>query len=223
MVNNIFFCWWTNNTEYYVTFNTVTRDSPVALLQEYINFTGKPIRFLSVDNVKEFTCPAMVDLCNANNIILQVVVSYNHLIQTRVEGAVGICKQHTRVALVVAHTPTRFWTATLTDFRYKRNFLWSSTGVKGKISTAHERLSPAFPGTFRTVAVLFDCRVTSTLPKEYRKVTNKSFGQRYTEDIYLPSDSATPSVWMFDMISKTTMMVSDFKDYHDQFPMCDPT
>ena len=28
---------------------------------------------------------------------------------------------------------------------------------------------------------------------------------------------------MFDMISKTTMMVSDFKAYHDQFPMRDPT
>jgi hypothetical protein len=35
------------NTEYYVTFNTSTRDSPVALLQEYINFTGKPIRFFA--------------------------------------------------------------------------------------------------------------------------------------------------------------------------------
>ena len=43
----------------------------------------------------------MVDLCNANNIILQVVVSYNHLMQARVEGAIGICKQHTRVALAV--------------------------------------------------------------------------------------------------------------------------
>jgi hypothetical protein len=73
----------------------------VSLLQEY--FTGKPIRFLRVDNAKEFTCPAMVDLDNANNIILQVVVSYNHLMQALVEGAIGICKQHTRVALAVAH------------------------------------------------------------------------------------------------------------------------
>ena len=54
-------------------------------------------------------------------------------------------------------------------------------------------------------------------------MTNKSFGPRYAEGIYLHSDSATPSVWMFDMISKTTMMVSDFKAYHDQFPMRDPT
>jgi hypothetical protein len=69
----------------------------------------------------------------------------------------------------------------------------------------------------------FLCRVITTLPKEYRKVTNKSFGPRYAEGIYLHSDSVTPSVWMFDMISKTTIMVSDFKAYHDQFPMCDPT
>ena len=81
------------NTEYCVKFNTPTRDTPVTLLQEYMNVTGKTIRFLRVDNAKEFTCPAMVDLCNANNIILQVVVSYNHLMQARVEGVIGLCKQ----------------------------------------------------------------------------------------------------------------------------------
>ena len=107
----------------------------------------------------------------------------------------------------------------LTDFRHKRNFLCPSKGTKGQTSTAHERLLPAFAGTFRTVAVHFGCRVTSTLPKEHLKVTNKSFGPRYAEGIYLHSDSATPSVWMFDMISKTAMMVSDFKTYPDQFPM----
>ena len=57
--------------------------------------------------------------------------------------------------------------------------------------------SPAFVGTFRTVAVPFDCRVTSTL---HLKVTNKSFGPHYPEGIYLHNDSTTPSVWMFDMI-----------------------
>ena len=40
---------------------------------------------------------------------------------------------------------------------------------------------------------------------------------------FIRSDSATPSVWMFDVISKTVMMVSDFKAYPDQFPMRDPT
>ena len=79
----------------------------MALLQEYMNFTDKPIRFLRVDNAKEFTCPVMVDLCNTN-IILQVVVSFNHLMQARVEGAIGICKQHTRVSLAVVHAPARF-------------------------------------------------------------------------------------------------------------------
>ena len=72
--------------------------------------------------------------------------------------------------------------------------------------------------------LLFLLAVTSLpLPKEHRKVTNKSFGPLYAEGIYLHSDSATPNVWMFDMISKTAMMVSDFKTYPDQFPMRDPT
>ena len=114
----------------------------------------------------------MVDLCNANNIILQVVVSYNHLMQARVEGAIGICKQHTRVSLTVTHAPARFRPVALTDFRHKRNFLWSSKGTKGQTSTAHERLLPVLARTFRTVAVPFDCRVTSTLTKEHRKVTS---------------------------------------------------
>jgi hypothetical protein len=61
------------------------------------------------------------------------------------------------------------------------------------------------------------------LPKEHRKVTNKSFGTRYAEGMYLHSDSTTLSVWMFDMISRTAMMVSDFKAYPAQFPMSDPT
>jgi hypothetical protein len=93
------------NTEYYVTFNKPTRDTPVALPQEYMSFTGKPIRFFT-----------------------------NHLMQARVEGAIGICKQHTRVSLAVAHAPARFWPAALTDFGHKRNFSWSSKGAKGQIS-----------------------------------------------------------------------------------------
>ncbi len=30
-------------------------------------------------------------------------------------------------------------------------------------------------------------------------------------------------MWMFDIISRTAMMVSDLKAYSDQFPMRDPT
>jgi hypothetical protein len=71
---------------------------------------------------------------------------------------------------------------------------------------------------------VFLLAATSLAPfKEHRKVTYKSFGPRYAEGIYLHIDSATPSVWMFDMISRTAMMVSDLKDYPAQFPMRDPT
>ena len=41
--------------------------------------------------------------------------------------------------------------------------------------------------------------------------------------IYLYSESATPSVWMFDMISRTVMMVAHFKAYPAEFPLRDPT
>jgi hypothetical protein len=114
---SIFFCWLTRILNITSLLIRLTRDTPVTLFQEYMNFTGKPIHFLRVHTAKEFTCPTMVDLCNANNIILQVVVSYKHLMQARVQGAIGICKQHTRVALTVANTPVRFLPVALTDFR----------------------------------------------------------------------------------------------------------
>jgi hypothetical protein len=82
--------------------------------------------------------------------------------QARVDGAIGISKQHTCIALAVAHVSARFW-----------------PGCSHGFST-HERLSRAFAGNFHTVAVLFGCRITSTLPKEHRKVTNKRFGPRYS-------------------------------------------
>jgi hypothetical protein len=63
MVNSISFCWLTRILKFYDSFNTLTRETPVALLQDYMTFTAKPIRILRVDNAKEFTCPAMVAFC----------------------------------------------------------------------------------------------------------------------------------------------------------------
>ena len=52
------------------------------------------------------------------------------MMQARVEGAIGICNQQTRVALALstrvalalANASTRLWAAVLLDFRNKRNF-----------------------------------------------------------------------------------------------------
>ena len=77
-------------------------------------------------------------------------------------------------------------------------------------------MQSAFTGTMSTVAIPFGCRVTSELPKLHRQVTNKSFGNRSAEGIYLYSDE-TPAIHMF-LLSRKEVIVSDFLAYHDQFP-----
>ena len=72
-------------TEYWATYPTKTRSSPLVPLKQYINTTGRKPRYLRVDNAKEFTSSGMVDYCHDNNIILQPVVAYNHTMQCRVE------------------------------------------------------------------------------------------------------------------------------------------
>jgi len=94
-----------------------------------------------------------------------------------------------------------------------------SCGLPGALEARHQPLTNVSRQLSRACYTpplnLFDA--VSPAPKEYRKVTNKSFGPRYAEGFYLHSDSATPSVWMFDMISKTAMMLSDFKAYSSVF------
>ena len=61
---------------------------------------------------------------NTHNIILQVVVSYNHRMQALVEGTIGLCTQHTAYSPgSVALASTRFWPAPLTDFRHTRDVM----------------------------------------------------------------------------------------------------
>jgi len=44
------------DTEYFVSFPTKTRASPLALLKQYVTFTGRKMRYLQIDSVKEFQC-----------------------------------------------------------------------------------------------------------------------------------------------------------------------
>jgi hypothetical protein len=86
----------------------------------------------------------MVTFCTSEKIILQVVVAYNHTMQARVEGAIGYVKQHGRVSMLAANVPTRWWPQATTDFINKKNFLWYSADSKGSLTTAHQRMRPAF-------------------------------------------------------------------------------
>ena len=139
----------------------------------------------------------MVDYCRDNNIILQPVVAYNHTMQCRVEGAIGCSKQHSRVALVTSGKPMRFWRDATLDFTIKKNYLWAKRDQHGDLSTANDRMQPAFAGTRQTVAIPFGCRVTGHLPRDHRLVTNGSFGDRFVEGTYLRSDENTPCIRMY--------------------------
>ena len=73
---------------------------------------------------KEFVGSKMKDFCHLHHITLQIVTSYSHTIQTRVEGDIGIIKQNSRIDLSTFNTPTRFWPYDTTNFVYNRNYLW---------------------------------------------------------------------------------------------------
>jgi hypothetical protein len=115
-------------TEHVVTFNTKTRSDPVDLLADYITITKRVPKFLRVDGAKEFVGAKMKAFCHLHNITLQIVTSYSHTMQARVEGAIGIINQHSRIALSTTNVPTRFWTYATTDFVCKHPIPFLRTG-----------------------------------------------------------------------------------------------
>ena len=108
-------------TEYLANFNTKARTSPVQLVKEFITATGRSPRYLRVDGAKEFVSDEMKALCVERGIVLQVVVAYNHTMQARVEAAIGYVKQHSRISLLRANAPTRWWPDATTDFVIKKS------------------------------------------------------------------------------------------------------
>jgi len=84
-------------TEYFVSFPTKTRASQPALLKHFVTFTGRKIRNLRVDRAKEFQSDEIKEYCADNNVVLQLVVAYNHTMQACVEGAIGCVKAQPNV------------------------------------------------------------------------------------------------------------------------------
>jgi len=77
-------------TEYFVSCPTKTRASPLALLKQFVTLTGRKIHFLRIDSAKEFHSEEIRQNCADNNVVLQLVVVYNHIMQARVEGAIDV-------------------------------------------------------------------------------------------------------------------------------------
>ena len=80
-------------TKYFVSFPTKTRASPLALLKQFVTLTGRNICYLRTDGSKEFESEEIKECCAENDVLLQLVVTYNHTIQARVEGAIGCVTQ----------------------------------------------------------------------------------------------------------------------------------
>jgi len=68
--------------------------SPLALLKQFVTLTGRKIRYLKIDGAKESQCDEIKEYCGENDVVLQLVVTYNHTVQARVESAIGCIKQH---------------------------------------------------------------------------------------------------------------------------------
>jgi len=181
-------------TKYFVSFPTKTRASPLVLLKQFVIFTGRKIRYLRLDSAKEFQSDEIKEYCADNDVVLQLMVAYHHTMQARVEDAIGCVKQHSQTSLLHANKPTRFWDDATKEFSIKKVYLWASTDIRGKLQTPHDRMQPAFFGTYKTVDIPFGSRVLPQLPREHRLVKNGSFGDRFVEGTYLYSDSATPCI-----------------------------
>jgi len=95
--------------EYFVSFPTKTRVSPLVLLKQFVTCTGRKMRYLRIDGAKEFQSDEIKEYCADNDVVLQLVVSYNHTMQARVDGAIGCVKQHSRTSLLHANKSARFW------------------------------------------------------------------------------------------------------------------
>jgi len=95
--------------------------------------------------------------------------------------------------------PTRlpvFGQTLQTTLREKKN-LWAKCDEHGELSTANNRMQPAFAGSYKTVGIPFGSRVIRYLPREYPLVKNEFFGDRFVEVIYLRADHDTPCIRMY--------------------------
>jgi len=181
-------------TEYFVSFPTKTRASPLALLKQFVTLTGRKICYLRIDCAKKIQSDEFKEFCSENDVVFQLVVAYNHMMEARVEGAIGCVKQHSRTSWFHANKPTRFWDDATIDFSIKKVDLRASPDTRGKLQTPHDCMQPAFFGTYKTVAVPFGSRVIAELPREHCLVKNGSFGDHSVEGTYLYSHSTTPCI-----------------------------
>jgi len=104
-INRYFLLVMDKGNEYFMFCPTKTRASPLALLKQFVILTGRKICYSRIDGAKEFQSDEIKEFCAENDVVLQLVVAYNHTMQARVQGAVGCIKQHSRMLWLHATSP----------------------------------------------------------------------------------------------------------------------
>jgi len=72
-LNRYFLLVMDKSTEYFVSFPTRTRASPLALLKQFVTFTGRKIRYLQIDGAEQFQSDEIKEYCADNDVVLQLV------------------------------------------------------------------------------------------------------------------------------------------------------
>ena len=73
------------DTEYFVSFLIKTCASPFAPFEQVVTCTGRNIRYLPKDGAKGCQSEEIVDYCAKNDVVLQLVVAYNHTMQASIK------------------------------------------------------------------------------------------------------------------------------------------
>jgi len=67
-LNRYFLLVMDKGTEYFVSFPTKTRASPLALLKQFVTFTGRKIRYVRIDSAKKFQSDENKECCAVNDV-----------------------------------------------------------------------------------------------------------------------------------------------------------
>jgi len=93
-----------------------------------------------------------MDFCSKHNIILQPVVTYNHTMQCRIWKCYWllITTQPCRTCVRQRGYP---FVARRHSQIYVQNNLWAKRDGHDELSTANDRMQPAFVGSYKNVAI----------------------------------------------------------------------
>jgi len=196
------------------------RQSPEALIDEFLRFTNVKVDKIRMDDAGEFTkSESFLRWCANRGIVICPTAGYNHTMQARAENAVRITKEHIRCLLKTANMPHQFWPWALTQFCRIFNY-WPSKGhAPPWVMLKDHRFAQALHRDLHP----FGCYIIGRLPREHPAVTNTTLSDRGLEGAFLGWDLSTPTVWMWSFRLRKPIRLHDAIFYDHLYPFSDPS